>query len=56
MRKDDSIRLRHMRDAAREAMAFAKGKSRADLSSDRMLVLSLIKSIEIIGEAASTVT
>lgn len=56
MRKDDGIRLRHMRDAAREAMAFAKGKSRSDLSSDRMRVLSLIKSIEIIGEAASTVT
>ena len=56
MRKDDVIRVRHMLDAAREALSFAKNKIRTDLSSDRMLVLSLIKSIEIIGEAASTVT
>lgn len=52
MRRDDVIRLRHMLDAAREAMAFAQGRRRADLASDRMLVLSLVKDIEIIGEAA----
>lgn len=42
-----------MLDASREALAFAAGKTREDLDNDRMLVLSLIKSIEIIGEAAS---
>jgi uncharacterized protein with HEPN domain len=52
MRQDDAIRLRHMLDAAREVIAFARGRSRADLSSDRMLVLALVKDIEIIGEAA----
>jgi uncharacterized protein with HEPN domain len=56
MRKDDAIRLRHMVEAAREALSFSQGKDRNDLTSSRMLVLSLIKSIEIIGEAASTVT
>jgi len=56
MRRDDAIRVRHMIDAAREALFFAKDKNRQNLSSDRMLTLSLIKSIEIIGEAASTVT
>ena len=56
MRKDDAIRVRHMIDAAREALLFAKDKTRHHLSSDRMLTLSLIKSIEMIGEAASTVT
>ena len=56
MRKDDAIRLRHMVEAAREALSFSQGKDRKDLTSSRMLVLSLIKSIEIIGEAASTVT
>jgi uncharacterized protein with HEPN domain len=56
MRKDDAIRLRHMLEAARETLSFAKDKSRSSLTTDRMLVLSLIKSIEIIGEAASTVT
>jgi len=52
MRKDDEIRLRHMLDAAREAVSFAKDKTRLDLDRDRMLVLSLVKDIEIIGEAA----
>jgi len=49
----DEVRLRHMRDAANDAMAFVKGKSRGDLDNDRLLVLGLMKAIEIIGEAAS---
>ena len=56
MRRDDAIRLRHMLDAAREALSFAEGRSRDDLYEDRMLALSLVKSIEIIGEAASQVS
>jgi uncharacterized protein with HEPN domain len=52
MRDDDIVRLRHVLDPAREAMGFAQGRIRADLDTDRMLVLSLVKSIEIIGEAA----
>ncbi len=52
MRKDDAIRLRHMLDAVQEAMSFAQGRSRADLRTDRQLVLSLVKEVEIIGEAA----
>ena len=56
MRRDDAIRVRHMLDAAREALSFVEGKTRSDLNTNRMLVLSLIKSIEIIGEAASSVT
>jgi len=38
MRKDDAIRLRHMLDAAREAMGFAHGRTRTDLNDDRKLV------------------
>ena len=45
-----------MLDAAKEALSFAKNKSRNDLYTDRMLALSIVKSIEIIGEAASTVS
>ncbi|MFA5802234.1 MAG: DUF86 domain-containing protein [Thermoleophilia bacterium] len=56
MQRDDVIRLRHMLDAAREAVTFTAPKSRDDLKADRMLVLSLVKSIEIIGEAASKVS
>jgi uncharacterized protein with HEPN domain len=36
--------------------AIKANKSRGDLDSDRMLVLSIVKSIEIMGEAASKVT
>lgn len=56
MRKDDLIRVRHMWDAANEAVSFARDKTRKNLESDRMLVLALVKSIEIIGEAASRIT
>jgi uncharacterized protein with HEPN domain len=52
MRKHDAIRLRHMLEAAREAVSFAQSRSRDDLNRDRMLVLSLVKAIEIAGEAA----
>ncbi|MDE0077152.1 MAG: hypothetical protein OXO50_06510 [Caldilineaceae bacterium] len=53
MREHDAIRLRHMLDPAREAMSFARGRVRDDLETDRQLLLSLVKEIEIIGEAAS---
>ena len=53
MREDDLVRLRHALDAANEAALFAKNRGRSDLDSDRMLLLSLTKDIEIIGEAAS---
>ena len=52
MRRDDSIRLRHMLDAAHEVIAFAQDRTRVDLDRDRQLVLALVKDIEIIGEAA----
>jgi len=54
--KNDLVRLRHALDAAREAMAFTRGNSRADLDSDRKLCLSLVRLLEIIGEAARGVS
>ena len=56
MFKDDEVRLRHMLDAAREAASFARCRERGDLETDRQLVLSLVKDVEIVGEAASQVT
>ena len=56
MHRDDRIRIQHMLDAAREALAFAAGKTRDDLDTDRVLTLALIKSIEIIGEAAARIS
>src|SRR5687768_11317464 len=53
---DDDTRVRHMLDAAREASGFARGLTRADLDSNRLLALGLVKLIEIIGEAASKIT
>lgn len=53
---DDTVRLRHMLDAAREAVSFAEGQSRSALDQNRMLVLSIVKAIEILGEAASRVS
>ena len=54
MQPHDDIRLRHMLDSAEEALEFAAGKSRKDFDDDRKLLLAIIKSIEIIGEAASS--
>ena len=56
MRNDDAIRLRHMLDAARDALSFAEGRSREDLDRDRQLVLAVVKCIEIIGEAGARVS
>lgn len=43
MRDDDAIRIRHMLDAAREAIGLASGRTSEELAHDRMLLLSLVK-------------
>jgi len=45
-----------MLDAAREAMRFAQSQTRGSLDTDRMLTLAIVKSLEILGEAASKVS
>lgn len=55
-RHDDTVRLRHMLDHAREAVEMASGRNRGELDKDRMLNLALVRLIEIIGEAASRVS
>jgi len=45
-----------MLDSAEEAVEFAAGKSRKDFDDNRKLLLAIIKSIEIIGEAASKIS
>jgi uncharacterized protein with HEPN domain len=55
-RHDIAIKLRHMRDAAREAQQFDQDRTRAELSRDRMLALALTRLLEIIGEAAKSVS
>jgi len=55
-RRDDTIRLRHMLDHAQEAVTMSLGRERGELDRDRQLMLSLLKLVEIIGEAACRVT
>lgn len=49
------IRLRHMLDYAREAVSLVQDKSQAELESNRLLNLALIRLVELVGEAASRV-
>ena len=45
-----------MIDAAEEAFSFITGVKEEDFATNRMLILSIIKDIEIIGEAASKIS
>ncbi len=56
MKRDDEIRLRHILEAAQDAVSFVAGKTRGDLDQNKQLVLALVKCIEIIGEAAANVS
>jgi len=54
-RRDPTIALRHMLDSAREAVELAHGSTRADLDTNRLLNLALVRLLEIVGEAANRV-
>lgn len=56
MQRTDAVRLRHIVDAAAEAMAFARARSRKDLDADRQVNLSVVHLLEIIGEASKGVS
>jgi uncharacterized protein with HEPN domain len=56
MPPDDRVRILHMIEAAEAVQAFVAGRQRADLPTDRMLVLAIERAIEIIGEAATKVS
>jgi len=51
--RDDARLIQDMIEASERAMRFVQGRTREDLEHDDMLLLSLVKSIEIIGEAAA---
>lgn len=53
--RDPQVSLRQMRDHSREALRMARDRVRGDLDSDRMLNLSLVRLLEIVGEAAGRV-
>jgi len=53
---EDRIRLLHMLDAARKAIEFTENCNRIDLDNDEMLTLSIVRLLEILGEAAKNVS
>ncbi len=56
MSPNDRWRVGHMADAAGQALAFVRGRRRADLESDAMLRMALMRAVEIVGEAATQVS
>lgn len=55
-RRDDRISIQQMLDHVEEAVALAAARTRADLGTDRMFFLALVKLVEIAGEAATRVS
>jgi uncharacterized protein with HEPN domain len=55
-RRDDSVRLRHMLDAARKAVMLVAGKTRSQVAADEIGQLALARLLEIVGEAAGKVS
>ena len=56
MKSHDLVRVKHMIEAADEAISFAQGRNRGDLNKDRMLTVALMREIEVVGEAASKIS
>lgn len=55
-RHDERIRLSHMLDYARKAVAMSEGRKRSELDSNEMLQFALTHLVEIVGEAASKIS
>jgi uncharacterized protein with HEPN domain len=53
IKREDEVRLRHMLDAALEIQQYIQSSTREYLNHDRKLVHSLVRLLEIIGEAAN---
>ena len=53
---EDLVRMRHMLDAATEAVALSRGKGPGALARDRVLSLALVRLLEVVGEAAGRVS
>ena len=53
---DDKVRMKHMLDAALDARKFLGKATFEELQRDRKLGNAIVRSLEIIGEAAANVT
>ena len=54
--RDDIVRIQHMLDAVQKITEFIQGRTRADLDVDEKLTLALIRLLEVVGEAAKSVS
>ena len=56
LKREDAVRLRHMLEAAQKTQQFIKGRSRAEIEQNETLALALVRLLEIVGEAARSVS
>jgi uncharacterized protein with HEPN domain len=56
MMPDDYTRLRHMLDASLEAVSFLGNIDAFGLSQNRLVCQAVVRSLEIVGEAASKIS
>ena len=54
--RNDEVRLRHMLEAAQKAVALVGGRNRPEVEADERNVMSLIRLLEILGEAARQIS
>jgi len=54
--RDDSVYLKHIRDAGARIQAYTKGVSKANFLRETLIQDAVIRQIEIIGEAANRVS
>jgi uncharacterized protein with HEPN domain len=52
----EKYRARHMVEVAERAVQFIVGRQRPDLDEDRMLLFTLVHTIEVLDEAASKIS
>jgi uncharacterized protein with HEPN domain len=56
MNQADEFRILHMIDAATETLSFVNNITKNEFKKNRIIILSVVKEIEIIGEAASKIS
>ena len=56
MRRDDSIYILHAIEAAEKAILFIEKEERTSLDKDEKLSLALIRLLEVIGEAVTSIS
>ena len=54
--RDDRLPMLQMLEHAREAVEIVRGRTRAELGTNRLLQLALVHVVQIVGEAAGRVS